>query len=152
MAVKRQAEIPAGAGGGAGSGGAGAMAPAARKRRRWPLVLVVFLLLVIGGAALYVWSTLAFSYSSGDRAGYVQKFAQRGWLCKTWEGEMAMAGPPGALPEMFRFTVRDEGVARQLTQSVGQRVAIHYEQHRGVPSECFGETEYFVIGVRPAKP
>jgi hypothetical protein len=153
MALKRQAGVPAGPVAGTGAAGAGAVGGApARKRRRWPLFVVVLLLLIAGGAALYVWTTLAFSYSSGDRAGYVQKFSRRGWVCKTWEGELAMVNLPGTLPEIFRFTVRDEAVAKQVSQSIGQRVALHYEQHRGVPSECFGDTEFFVTEVRPAKP
>lgn len=123
-----------------------------RRRRRWPLLLLALLLVAVGGFALYVWGTLTFSYSSGERAGYVQKFSHRGWVCKTWEGELAMANLPGTMPEIFRFTVRDAAVAARLDQTMGQRVALHYEQHRGVPSNCFGDTEYFVTSVRPVAP
>jgi hypothetical protein len=121
-------------------------------RGRWPLLLLALLVLIGGGFALYTWAALSYSYSSGDRAGYVQKFSHKGWLCKTWEGELAMVNLPGALPEIFRFTVRRDDVAARLNQSMGQRVALHYEQHRGVPSSCFGETEYFVTEVRPVGP
>ena len=121
-------------------------------RGRWPLLLLALLVLIGGGFALYTWAALSYSYSSGERAGYVQKFSHKGWLCKTWEGELAMVNLPGALPEIFRFTVRRDDVAARLNQSMGQRVALHYEQHRGVPSSCFGETEYFVTGVRPVGP
>jgi len=124
--------------------------PLARRRRsRWPWLLVALLVLAGAGFALYAWATLAYSYSSGERAGYVQKFSHKGWLCKTWEGELAMVNLPGAMPEIFRFTVRDGAVAARLNQTMGQRVALHYEQHRGVPSSCFGDTEYFVTDVRP---
>jgi len=126
--------------------------PARRRRSRWPLLLLALLVLAAAGCALYVWATLTFSYSSGERAGYVQKFSHKGWLCKTWEGELAMVNLPGAMPEIFRFTVRDGAVAGRLNQTIGQRVALHYEQHRGVPSSCFGDTEYFVTGVRPVTP
>ena len=113
--------------------------PARRRRRsRWPWLLLAVLVLAGAGFALYVWATLAYSYSSGERAGYVQKFSHKGWLCKTWEGELAMVNLPGAMPEIFRFTVRDGAVAARLDQTMGQRVALHYEQHRGVPSSCFG--------------
>jgi hypothetical protein len=121
-------------------------------RLRWPLLLVALLLVVAGGFALYAWTTLSYSYSSGERAGYVQKFSDKGWLCKTWEGELAMVNLPGAMPEIFRFTVRDDKVAARLNQSMGQRVALHYEQHRGVPTSCFGDTEYFVTDVRAVQP
>jgi len=126
--------------------------PMARRRSRWPLLLLALVVVVAAGCALYVWATLAYSYSSGERAGYVQKFSHKGWLCKTWEGELAMVNLPGAMPEIFRFTVRDGAVAARLNQTMGQRVALHYEQHRGVPSSCFGDTEYFVTEVRPVNP
>ena len=130
----------------------GSSAPARRRRRRWPLLLAALVVVAAGGCALYVWAALGYSYSSGERAGYVQKFSHKGWICKTWEGELAMVNLPGSMPEIFRFTVRDGVVAAHLNQTMGQRVALHYEQHRGVPTSCFGETEYFVTEVRPVGP
>ena len=106
-----------------------------------------FLLGVIILAALYFTAAFQWSYSSGERAGWVQKFSRKGWVCKTWEGEVAMVNLPGTMPEVFPFTVRDESVAAQITKSVGQRVTLHYEQHRGLPGSCFGETEYWVDAV-----
>ncbi|TWJ16422.1 hypothetical protein [Geobacter argillaceus] len=96
----------------------------------------------------YTWFALTWSYSTGDRAGYVQKFSKKGWLCKTWEGELQMIPVPGSTPEKFLFSVRDEAVARTLNVAVGRKVTLHYEQHKGVPTNCFGETEYFVTGIR----
>ncbi len=128
--------------------------PAAKPRRRSKPLLILFLLLllVIGGFALYVWSSLHFSYSDGERAGFIQKFSHRGWLCKTWEGELAMVNLPGTMPELFNFSVRDDAVASQINQNIGKRVRLHYEQHKGVPTNCFGETEYFVTGIEPVGP
>ncbi len=97
---------------------------------------------------LYTWSALTWSYSSGERAGYVQKFSRKGWVCKTWEGELAMVAVPGSTPEKFYFTVRSDSVAGLINQSLGKRVALHYNQHKGVPTSCFGETEYFVSDVK----
>jgi hypothetical protein len=135
--------------GGLGGGGA---RPARRRGGRPLLVLVLVLLLAGGGFALYVWSALHITYSDGERAGYVQKFSRKGWICKTWEGELAMVNLPGAMPEIFRFTVRDDATAAVINSSMGRRVALHYEQHKGVPTNCFGETEYYVDQVRPVSP
>jgi hypothetical protein len=121
----------------------------ARKRRRGCVALVLLLLIVAGGLALYTWGALNYSYSTGERAGYVQKFSKKGWVCKTWEGELAMVNLPGAMPEIFLFTVRDDAVAQRLEQSMGRRVSLTYEQHPGLPTSCFGETQYFVTNVRP---
>jgi hypothetical protein len=120
-------------------------------RRRLRLALVLLPLVAFALAAAYVYLALHFSYSSGDRAGYVQKFSKKGWVCKTWEGELAMVSLPGAMPEIFRFTARNEQVAADINRQIGERVVLSYQQHMGVPG-CFGETEYFVTGVRRVRP
>ena len=97
---------------------------------------------------LYIWIALSWSYSDGERAGYVQKLSKKGWLCKTWEGELAMVSIPGSMPEKFYFSVRDSKIADAINASVGKRVALVYEQHKGLPGSCFGETEYFVTQVK----
>ncbi|MBL8466767.1 hypothetical protein [Methyloversatilis discipulorum] len=107
--------------------------------------VLALLLALFGG---YTWLVLNWSYSTGERAGYVQKFSNKGWFCKTWEGELAMVTMPGTLTEKFEFSVRDEKVAQKLNQSMGQRVSLHYAQHIGVPTSCFGETQYYVSDVR----
>jgi hypothetical protein len=96
----------------------------------------------------YTWLTLSWAYAKGDRAGYIQKFSRKGWVCKTWEGELAMVAIPGSMPEKFYFSVRDEGVAAQINQAMGRQMVLHYEQHVGIPTRCFGETEYFVTGIK----
>ena len=101
------------------------------------------------GLAGYTWLTLHWTYSSGERAGYVQKFSRKGWLCKTWEGEMALVSMPGTVAEKFLFTVRDEAIAARINQSMGQRVSLTYRQHIGIPTHCFGDTQYFVDDVKP---
>jgi hypothetical protein len=124
-----------------------------RKRSRRGLKLVLLLLFLPAALfAAYTWVTLHFAYSSGERAGYVQKISSKGWICNTWEGELAMTTVPGVAPQIFPFTVRDGAVARRIEQAAGQRVALSYEQHKGVPGSCFGETEYFITGVRPVGP
>lgn len=96
----------------------------------------------------YTWLVLSWSYSNGERAGYVQKLSHKGWLCKTWEGEMALVSMPGTVAEKFYFTVRDDQLAQRINQSIGQRVALSYDQHIGVPSSCFGETQYFISDIK----
>jgi len=111
-------------------------------------LLVALVVLIILGLAGFTWVTLHWAYSDGERAGYVQKLSRKGWLCKTWEGEMAMVTMPGTVAEKFAFTVPDNAVAAKLNASVGKRMALHYEQHKWLPSSCFGDTEYFVTSVR----
>ena len=109
---------------------------------------IAFLILGLGFAfSVYIWVVLSWSYSEGERAGFLQKVSYKGWICKTWEGELSLVAMPGAAPEKFLFTVRDDAVAQQLNAVAGKRVTLKYEQHRGLPSSCFGDTDYFVVGV-----
>ncbi len=126
--------------------------PPRRFWRRLAFGGILLLLLAAGGFALYLWAALSFNFSEGERAGYVQKFSKKGWVCKTWEGELAMVSLPGTMSETFRFSVRDDAVARVINDSVGRRVALSYEQHKGIPTDCFGETEYFVTGAKLVEP
>jgi hypothetical protein len=98
--------------------------------------------------ALYIWITLSWSFSEGDRSGVLQKLSRKGWICKTYEGELMLQPTPGALPEKFLFTVRDEGVAMQVKQALGRKAVVTYAEHPAVPTTCFGETQYFVKEVR----
>jgi hypothetical protein len=111
---------------------------------KWLLGLV---LIGLVGISAYTWLMLTWSYGSGERAGYVQKFSKRGYVCKTWEGELAMVSMPGTMSEKFLFTVREDAVAQKINANLGKKVALSYEQHIGLPTTCFGDTEYFVSGV-----
>ena len=112
--------------------------------KRMTFILLSIVAAVIAIFAVYTYVTLHMSYSDGERAGFLQKFSRKGWICKTWEGEILLSSMPGAIPERFTFSVRDDAVARQLMSAMGKRVTIGYSQHKGVPSTCFGETEYFI--------
>ena len=98
--------------------------------------------------ALYTWATLTWVYSSGERAGYVQKLSQKGFVCKTFEGELVLVSMPGTQAEKFFFTVRDAAVAKRINETVGKRVRLIYEEHIGIPTSCFGESSYFVQDVQ----
>jgi hypothetical protein len=109
--------------------------------------LIVVLVAVLGFGG-WTWFSLTYNYSDGERAGYIQKLSRKGWVCKTWEGELSMINYPGAAPEIFHFSVRDAKMAKDIEAVVGKRVALRYEQHINVPTRCFGETEYFITGLR----
>jgi len=114
--------------------------------------IIVGLILALAG---FTWLTLHWSYSDGERAGLLQKFSRRGWVCKTYEGEMVLATVATVNAEKFLFTVRDADIAKQLTSYIGDHITVHYEQRKWIPTSCFGDTEYFVTSVQreiPAQP
>ena len=127
----------------------GAVAPPPRRFwRRWRVILVLVVLTPILLFTLYTVSVLSWAYSEGTRAGYLQKFSHKGWICKTWEGELALTTVPGVAPTIWSFTVRNDATARQLNVALGRRVLLFYREHRGIPSRCFGDTNYFVDSVK----
>ena len=115
-----------------------------KKFIKWLISFILIGLLLLAG---YTWAMLNWSYGSGERAGYVQKFSNRGYVCKTWEGELAMVSMPGTMSEKFFFTVREDAVAQKINANLGKKVALKYQQHIGLPTTCFGDTEYFVSDI-----
>ena len=130
------------------------LATPAPHHSRWKRILAFFgvgvVIIPVVAIILWTWLALHFSYSEGQRAGTLQKFSHKGWICKTWEGELQISTIPGSAPILWEFSVRDGTIANQLTEAVAHngRVVLEYEEHRGIPTSCFGETAYFVTGVR----
>ena len=113
-------------------------------RRRGVLkIAAIVIALVVLGLAAWTLFTLSWAYSEGERAGVLQKFSRKGWLCKTYEGELALYVVGGVAPQIWHFSTRDEQVAERLSKAVGQQVRVHYTEHKGVPTSCFAETPYF---------
>ena len=117
------------------------------RRRRWGWVAAAVVLLPLLGFTLYAGAALHVSYSSGTRAGILQKISRKGWLCKTWEGELAMTTVPGVAPTLWEFSIRDAHTATAVNALVGRHVTLHYTEHRGVPTSCFGDTQYYADSV-----
>ena len=118
---------------------------------RWKVIVGAIVLSPLLLLALYTVIALHLSYSEGQRAGYLQKLSRKGWLCKTWEGELAVTSVPGVAPTIWNFSIRSAGAARQMNLAAGRRVVVYYQEHRGVPSSCFGDTNYFVDSVHITK-
>jgi hypothetical protein len=124
----------------------GADGSAVRRRGRFGRILVIMLVLAVLLVALWTWFALSWSYSEGERAGVLQKFSKKGWICKTYEGELAQYVVGGVAPQIWYFSTRDENLAKQFSAAVGEQIRLHYTEHRGVPTSCFAETPYFAEG------
>lgn len=124
----------------------GAEGLAVRRGGRFGRILLIMLVLAVLLVALWTWFALSWSYSEGERAGVLQKFSKKGWICKTYEGELAQYVVGGVAPQIWYFSTRDEELAKQLSAAVGEQIRLHYAEHRGVPTSCFAETPYFAEG------
>jgi len=111
-------------------------------------ILILTIIIPFALFALYTWAALSWVYSTGERAGYVQKFSEKGYVCKTYEGELVLVSMPGTQAEKFFFTVKDKTLVEKINNSLGKRVRLTYEEHKGIPSTCFGETPYYVQNVQ----
>jgi len=118
------------------------------KLLKWFFLIILLPVVLLG---LYTWGSLSWVYSDGERIGYVQKLAHKGWVCKTWEGELVLVTVPGTQAEKFYFTVRDAAVITKVNQLAGERVRLLYKEHKGVPSSCFGETSHYVYDIDEVK-
>ena len=125
-------------------------AGASSRQGGWAIVWWLVGLVAVAGVvlAIWVWAMFGWSYSSGERAGWVQKLSRKGYLCKTWEGEMAMVSLPGSVPEKFFFTVWDDETAAKINTAMGRRVSLYYEEHILLPTSSFGETRHFVKSMK----
>jgi hypothetical protein len=115
----------------------------ARGPRRFGRIVLLLLVALVLGFIAWTWFALSWSYSEGERAGVLQKFSRKGWICKTYEGELALYVVGGVAPQLWHFSTRDEELAKRLYDAVGQNIQLHYEEHRGVPTTCFADTPYF---------
>ncbi len=117
--------------------------------KRHPLASIVAVIILVPALVFTLWTGVAlhYTYSTGERAGILQKISRRGWICKTWEGELLLSAVPGTVPEKFDFTTRSDSIAQVLNRLNGNRVVVTYSQHKGLPGSCFGDTEYFVTAV-----
>jgi uncharacterized protein YwgA len=120
--------------------------------RKFIWICVIALLAFAAYAAFYIY----YPYSDGTRTGVLRKLSHKGYVFKTWEGELQM---PGAIisqgsndPMMsnsgtFQFSVErgDDAViqALQEAEQKGSRVTLHYKQYLK-QFDWRGETVYFV--------
>ena len=111
-------------------------------------IMLLAIIFPIALFALYTWAALSWVYSTGERAGYVQKFSEKGYVCKTYEGELVLVSMPGTQAEKFLFTVKDKTLVEKINKSLGKRVRLTYEEHKGIPSSCFGETPYYLKNIQ----
>ena len=92
-------------------------------------------------------------YSEGSRSGVVQKISKKGFVWKTWEGELNLGyvtshGEGKFAPALFYFSVTDDDVVEQLQKAerTGDRVTLEYKEVL-LQGYSRGATGYDVTGV-----
>jgi hypothetical protein len=121
------------------------------KKRPWRKLILVLVAVLVLIPVLYFLVSDA-TYSEGNRAGVLMKFSKKGFVFKTYEGEINMGGM-GNLPntaqvnQIWDFSVLDQGTADTLMHLEGRKVSLHYrEVYKNMAWQ--GETKYFVDGVQ----
>src|SRR4051812_20634983 len=120
------------------------------KKKGFKKFLIYFLLLLSLSGIVYYF-VCGLSYSDGTRSGILTKVSRKGFVFKTYEGEMNVGGlnqGDGTImpATIFKFSVTDKKVYDQLEAEQGRKVVLHYKQ---VIKNFFwqGDTDYFVYGV-----
>jgi len=119
---------------------------------KWRKYLNIFLVSLLLIAAVAIYFVYFFTYSEGNRAGVLVKFSKKGYLFKTYEGELNVGGV-GNLPntaqmnQIWLFSVKDGAVADSLMGLEGRKVSLHYNQvAKTLPWN--GETNSYVDGFK----
>lgn len=113
-----------------------------RKFLIWIIVVIVF------GLTIYFLFATAYTYSDGNRAGRLIKFSHKGYIFKTYEGDLNLGGINTTnggilINNMWQFSVDDRSVADSLTKYEGKDITIHYkEKMSALPWR--GESKYLV--------
>lgn len=114
--------------------------------------LRITLLVILLALIAIFWYISTGYYSSGERAGTISKFSQKGYVFKTAEGvlnEGGYSGETGTLtPRYWDFSTSEDSVVNKLRTalSTGERVTLVY-QEKFVKFPWNGDTKYFITDV-----
>jgi hypothetical protein len=124
---------------------------------RWKRILGWTILVAALGFGGYVFFNYGAVYSDGYRDGTLIKFSRKGYVFKTYEGELNQGGITNPVPgtamtnQIWHFSVKEKAVAKELEKlPAGSLVKLHYKQYN---KNFFweGETNYLVDGVEEVK-
>lgn len=112
-------------------------------------ILVYGILAIVLAVSAYIAALYYATFSDGIRTGELIKFSHKGYIFKTWEGELSQ-GLSGS--QKFAFSVMDNQpeVIEQMKVNQGKFVKIEYIERYGTFS-WWGETNYYITKVTPEK-
>ena len=129
----------------------------AKKSKPFRKFLSITLLIAIVAWLIYYF-ICGFTYSEGSRSGVLTKVSKKGYIVKTYEGELYVggfnegSGTGVVAPRIFNFSIykSNEHIFKQLDSLQGERVILYYKQ---VFKNFFwqGETDYFIHEVKIVK-
>lgn len=112
-------------------------------------ILVYGILAIVLATSAYIAALYYATFSDGIRTGELIKFSHKGYIFKTWEGELSQ-GLSGS--QKFAFSVMDNEpeLIEQMKLNQGKFVKIEYIERYGTFS-WWGETNYYITKVTPEK-
>jgi len=123
---------------------------------KWGRILGVTILVLTLGFGGYFFYNYGAVYSDGYRDGTLIKFSRKGYIFKTYEGELNQGGIANSAPgtalanQIWHFSVKDKAVAEKLNLLGGKIVRLHYKEYL---KNFFweGDTKYLVDGVEEVR-
>jgi hypothetical protein len=117
------------------------------------ITFLILLVIALGAGAYFTFG----SYSDGVRVGQIVKLSKRGFLFKTWEGELYQgflesdptAAAGGIATRSWTFSVQDsEPLIQQMNAVIekGGKAKVHYHEKLAL-LPWLGETKYIVDSV-----
>ena len=104
------------------------------KKSKWKIRLFFFFLILIAVFTAYIF-ICGMSYSKGTRTGIVIKLSQKGYVFKTYEGELNLGGVSEGdgtiMPNrIWKFSIDDSNVKiyDAITQAEGKHVRLYYKE------------------------
>lgn len=124
------------------------------KKNNFKRFLLIFILIITIIWFIYYF-VCGLTYSEGTRSGILTKVSKKGYVFKTFEGELNVGGfsqgDGTIMPNsIFKFSVIKENIYKKIQEKEGKKVVLHYKQ---VIKNFFwqGDTDYFVLDVSEVK-
>ncbi|HEV2479949.1 MAG TPA: hypothetical protein VGS79_09790 [Puia sp.] len=99
-------------------------------------VLGIIVAVLIVGLLIFVYARYYLVFGDGVKAGTLNYVVRKGYIFKTYEGEVILTGIQSKVPNSmqsneFLFSVPNEDVAKKLELASGSLVQLHYKEYNG---------------------
>src|SRR3954447_7667826 len=96
----------------------------------------ILVAVIVLGLIVFIYWHYYFVFAEGTRAGILNTFQKKGYLFKTYEGQLIQSGFRGnptttIQSNQFSFSVTNEKLAQRLMENSGKDMELHYKRYQG---------------------